>query len=188
MLAVNPQRCKHTSRKVINFAAFVLGVTLSGPARTADIEMRATARARGTDHVTAVAIGRAVLAQPFAAQITRIRCEKLGSHRICGIVLSGVKFKRALDRRGFLAEVSGIIRTAFALAPLEEVDLWTTVPLDAGKGVVVSGDLAAATSATVFAITVPRAAIGRLNDRLASGRDVFWDSAFADALAQGAPQ
>lgn len=150
--------------------------------------MRATARARGTDRATAVAVGTAILGRPRTAQVTQIRCEKMDAHRICGVVLSGVKFKERFDRRGFLAEVRDVIATAFATAPLEEVDLWTTVPLDAGKGVVVSGDLAAPTSATVFAISVPRAALTRLDDQLRSGRDVYWDSAFADSLVKGTPQ
>jgi DsbC/DsbD-like thiol-disulfide interchange protein len=149
--------------------------------------MRAAARARGTDRATAVTVGRALLAQPLPAQLTQVRCEKLGVHRICGLVVSGVKFKHPLDRPAFLAEVRQLIEGAFAHAPqaLEEVDLWTTVPLEAGKGVVVSGDLAAATSATVFAVTVPRAALARLKAQLESGRDVYWDSAFADSLAKG---
>lgn len=154
-------------------------------ATAADIEMRATERATGTDRPTAIVVGRALLSQPFAAQVTRIRCEKLASHRICGVILSGVKFKHPLDRRGFTAEVNRAIRTAFAVAPLDEVDLWTTVPLTAGTGVVVSGDFAKPTSATVFAVSVPRAALGRLDDQLDSGRDVFWDSAFANSLAKG---
>lgn len=147
--------------------------------------MRATARARGSDRATAVAVGRALLAHPLSAQLTQIRCEKLGAHHICGLVLSGVKFKRPLDRRGFLAEVKELITGAFAQAPLEEIDLWTTVPLGTGAGVVVSGDLAVATAATVFAVTVPRAALGELDERLATGHDVFWDAAFADSLAKG---
>jgi len=95
-----------------------------------------------------------------------------------------VKFKHRLDRPGFLAEVQQLIEGAFAAAPLEEVDLWTTVPLGTGKGAVVSGDLAVATSATVFAITVPHAALAQLNGQLESGRDVYWDSVFADSLAK----
>jgi hypothetical protein len=149
--------------------------------------MRAAARARGTDRPTAVAVGRALLAQPLPAQLTQIRCEKMGEHRICGLVLSGVKFKHPLNRSGFLDEVRSLVNGAFAAAPLEEVDLWTTVPLGIGKGVVVSGDLAVATSATVFAVTVPRGALAQLNGQLESGRDVYWDASFADSLAKGSP-
>jgi len=77
------------------------------------------------------------------------------------------------------------VRGAFAAAPLEEVDLWTTEPLAARHGAVVSGDSAVPTSATVFAVTVPKAALGGLDARLAAGRDVFWDSEFAASLAKG---
>jgi hypothetical protein len=128
-----------------------------------------------------------LLAHPLPAQLTQIRCDRVGARRICGLVVSGVKFKHPLDRRAFLDEVRGLIEGAFAESPLEEVDLWTTVPLDAGKGVVVSGDLAVATAATVFAVTVPRTALARLNGQLESGRDVYWDLAFAEALAKGTP-
>ncbi len=100
------------------------------------------------------------------------------------MILSGVKFKHPLDQRGFLAEVRGLIAGAFAAAPLEEVDLWTTVPLATGKGVVVSGDLALATAATVFAVTVTRSALAGLDEQLAGGRDLFWDASFAGSLAK----
>lgn len=152
------------------------------------LDERAAGRSFGTDKATADAIGRAVLAQPLAAQLTRIRCDRVGVHRVCGLVLSGVKFHRPLDRQGFLNEVRDLVRGAFAAAPIDEVDLWTTVPLDAGRGAVVSGDLAQPTSATVFAITVPRAALAGLDRQLASGHDVFWDSEFAALLAKGTAQ
>jgi hypothetical protein len=162
-----------------------VSVLIAGPLPLSarDVAQRATARARGSDRPTAIAVGRSLLARPLPAQLTQIRCEKIGTHRICGLVVSGVKFKHPLDRRAFLTEVRGLIDGAFAAAPLEEVDLWTTVPLDAGKGVAVSGDVAAATSATVFAVTVPRSALAELKGRLESGHDVYWDSAFADSLA-----
>lgn len=151
------------------------------------LDERAAGRAFGTDKPTSLTIARALLAQPLAAQLTRVRCEKLNVHRVCGLVMSGVKFHRALDRRGFLDEVRTLVRGAFAAAPIDEVDLWTTVPLDAGKGAIVSGDLAKPTSATVFAITVPKSALAGLDARLASGHDVYWDSEFAASLAKGTP-
>jgi hypothetical protein len=165
-----------------------LAVTISGPLSPSDVALRAAARARGTDRATAVSIGRALLANPLPAQLVQIRCERAGNHRICGLVVSGVKFKRPLDRQAFLAEVRALIEGAFSHAALEEVDLWTTVPLSAGKGVVVSGDAAVPTAATVFAVTVPRAALAQLDRQLASGRDVYWDPSFADSLAKGTPQ
>ncbi len=163
----------------------MLGVAIAGPLSASDVAQRAAARARGTDRATAVAVGRALLANPLPAQLIQIRCERAGSHRICGLVVSGVKFKHPLDRQGFLAEVQALIEGAFDRAALEEVDLWTTVPLDTGKGIVVSGDAAVPTTATVFAVSVPRTARAQLGAQLASGRDVFWDPSFADSLAKG---
>jgi hypothetical protein len=165
-----------------------LSAALGGPLSPSEITARALERARGTDRATAVAVGRALLAHPLPAQLTQVRCEKTGAHRICGLVVSGVKFKHPLDRRGFLAEVRELIEGAFAEAPLEEVDLWATVPLAMVKGVVVSGDLAVATAATVFAVTVPRSALRALPEQLESGRDLYWDTSFADSLAKGAAQ
>ncbi len=115
----------------------------------------------------------------------KVRCDRAGAHRVCGLVVSGVKFHRPLDRTAFEGEVRQLIRGAFAAAPVEEVDLWATVPLDAGVGAVVSGDLAKPTSATVFAITVTRAELAGLDARLTSARDVFWDPGFARDLVRG---
>ncbi len=138
--------------------------------------------------MTAIGIGRALLARPLPAQLTQIRCERAGTHRACGLVLSGRKFKVRLDRRAFLAEVRALIAGAFAAAPrVDEVDLWTTVPFGVGSGAVVSGDFAVASAATVFAVTVTRADLPGLEQRLATGRDIFWDRTFARSLATGTP-
>ena len=127
-----------------------------------------------------------LLAHPLPAQLLQVRCERAGPHADCGLVLSGVKFKRILDRRRWNAEVAALIAGAFAAAgAVDEIDLWATVPLDAGKGVVVSGDFARPTSATVFSITVPRAGRAAARARLRSGAGVFIDAAFAAALAKG---
>jgi hypothetical protein len=165
-----------------------LSVVIGGPLSPSDVALRAAARARGTDRATAITVGRALLANPLPAQLVQVRCERAGTHRICGLVVSGVKFKHPLNRQGFLAEVRGLVEGAFSHAAIEEVDVWTTVPLSAGKGAVVSGDAAVPTAATVFAVTVPRTALAQLDAQLASGRDVFWDPSFADSLAKGIPQ
>jgi hypothetical protein len=146
---------------------------------------RALQRAAGSDRPTAVAVAASLLVQPLPAQLLKVRCDRAGNHRVCGLVVSGVKFHRALDRAAFLAEMHDLIAGAFAAAPIEEVDLWTTVPLDAGKGAVVSGDFARPSSATVFAVTVTRAELPRLTSILAGSRNVFWDPAFARERAAG---
>jgi hypothetical protein len=111
-----------------------------------------------------------------------VRCERVAAQGFCGLTLSGVKFKRRVDTAAFAAEVNGLVRGAFAADPaLAEVDLWVTVPADAGKGAIVSGDFAQPSSATVFATTVTRAAAARPSD----GTNVFWDPTFQRELAQG---
>jgi hypothetical protein len=189
--AASPRKCRRTSHKVTSAAAalaLLLATSTLAGATSDPLDVRADARAHGDDVPTARTVARALLARPLDAQLTRVRCDALGTHRVCGLVLSGVKFHHPLDRRAFLAEVAALVRGAFAAAPLEEVDLWTTVPLDAGRGVVVSGDLAQPTSATVFAVTVRASELRGLDALLASGRNTFIDSEFAAALAKGETQ
>lgn len=153
-------------------------------ARAAD--PRAEARSTGSDHPTALRIASALLARPLAAQLLRVRCERVGRHVDCGLVLSGTHFHRTLDLRAWTGEVAGLVAGAYAAAPeADEIDLWATVPLDAGKGTVVSGDYAKPSAATVFSIAVPRAERGAVAERLRSGRDVFWDPAFRASLSKG---
>jgi hypothetical protein len=147
---------------------------------------RVVARAAGSDLATARTIAAVLLAHPLAAQLLRVRCERVGTHVDCGLVVSGVKFHRPLDLAAWNAEIATLIDGAFAAAPgVEEVDCWATVPLDAGKGSVVSGDFAKPTAATVFSITVPRAQRGAVRARLGSGEGLFWDPAFRAALSKG---
>jgi len=115
-----------------------------------------------------------------------VRCERVGPHVDCGLTVSGVKFHRALDVRAWDDEIAALIEGAFAAVPeAGEIDCWATVPLDAGKGTVVSGDYAKPTAATVFSITVPRAGRGHVRARLPGGAGVFWDPAFRASLSKG---
>lgn len=115
-----------------------------------------------------------------------MRCERVGTHADCGLIVSGVKFHRALDLAAWNAEIAALVGGAYAVAPeVDEVDCWATVPLDAGKGTVVSGDYAKPTAATVFSITVPRAARRDVAARLAAGTGIFWDPAFRASLSKG---
>lgn len=115
-----------------------------------------------------------------------MRCERSGRHVDCGLTVSGTRFHRTLDLAAWNAEIAGLVAGAYAAAPeVDEVDCWATVPLDAGKGAVVSGDFAQPTSATVFSITVPRAARATFRADLLAGRGVFWDPAFRAALSKG---
>lgn len=149
-------------------------------------EPRVVQRSAGSDAGAARAIAARLLARTWPAQLTHVRCERAGPHLDCGLVVSGVKFHRALDIRSWNAEIAALIAGAYAAAPnADEIDCWATVPLDAGQGTVVSGDYAKPTAATVFSITVPRAGRGNVVERLASRSGVFWDPAFAESLAKG---
>jgi hypothetical protein len=115
-----------------------------------------------------------------------VRCERVGRHADCGLVVSGVKFHRALDLRAWDEEVAALVERAYAAAPeVDEIDCWATVPLDVFHGTVVSGDYAKPTAATVFSITVPRTGRMRVRARLPGGPGVFWDPAFRASLSKG---
>ncbi len=164
----------------------VAGLFALTPLAAGAADSRAEARSSGNDRATALRIATALLTRPPAAQLLRVRCERVGRHADCGLVLSGTHFHRTLDLRAWNAEVAGLLAGAYAAAPaVDEIDLWATVPLDAGKGTVVSGDYAKPTAATVFSIAVPRAERGAVAERLRAGRDVFWDPAFRASLSKG---
>ncbi len=156
------------------------------PTTSRAVDERVAGRTGGGDLATAQRIAAALLARPLPAQLLRVRCERQGSHVDCGLVVSGVKFHRALNLHGWDEEIGGLVDGAFRAAPqADEIDCWATVPLDAGKGAIVSGDFAKPTSATVFSITVPRADRSGYRARLIGGRGVFWDPAFRASLAKG---
>jgi hypothetical protein len=143
-------------------------------------------RSFGSDVATARRIAAALLARPLAAQVLQVRCERAGRHADCGLIVSGVKFHRTLDLRAWDDEIAALVERAFGAAPeVDEIDCWATVPLDVFRGTVVSGDYAKPTAATVFSITVPRAARARVRARLPGGPGVFWDPAFRASLSKG---
>lgn len=124
-----------------------------------------------------------LLARPLALQLLHVRCERYREQRFCGLTLSGVKFHRRVDLAVFRDEVDGLVRRTLAADPsIAEVDVTVTVPLNAGKGAIVSGDFALPSAATVFATTVPRGAAGSPS----AGPEVFWDPAFRRELTTGA--
>jgi hypothetical protein len=92
-----------------------------------------------------------------------------------------VKFHESLTRAQYVAQVVGLAGKAFAAYPgIEEIDLWTSVPIDVGKGVIVSGDLAKPTSRVVYSITMRRGeSVAALAARAAGTHGVFWDEEWA---------
>ena len=130
-------------------------------------------------------MARVLLAHTWPAQVLKVRVDGAGAHEVAGLVLSGVKFHEPLSPRGFLAEVTALAQATLRSSAVEEVDVWTTVPLAVGKGAVVAGDFARPTTRIVFSATLPRAAaapgVARYLER---GDAVFWDPAWKASLAR----
>ena len=188
MRAANLRGIRPISPKRISAYALAALVAAIPPAGSA-ANGRVDARSSGSDVATARRIASALLTRPLPAQLRRVRCDRVGAHGDCGLIVSGVKFHRALDVNGWNAEIAQLIAAAFAAAPaVEEIDCWATVPIATGRGVVVSGDFAQPAVATVFSITVPRAGRADVAARLRSGRGVFWDPAFRASLAKAGRQ
>lgn len=141
------------------------------------VALDAAARASGNRREVAVRIGDAVFRTQWPAEVNQISANAVGRHLVVGVRMWGVKFHRPLTRQSFVDEVLGVVGQAFAAAPqAEEVDLWTSVPLNVGKSAVVSGDLARPTSRTVFAITAMRGeSPATLRERALGGDGVYWD-------------
>lgn len=170
--------------------AQIVGVGVARAHSPTVAELDADARAAGNRIDLAEKIGDSVFRTKWAAQVSQISANALDKHVIVGIRVWGVKFHHPISRAEFLAEVASLIRTAFAAAPeAEEVDLWASVPISVGKGVIVSGDLAKPTTRTVFSISVLR---GENPEAMLSGGSsstAYWDqewerSAFNSGLAR----
>lgn len=136
----------------------------------------AYARASGNRKPLAVRIGRALFATEWPAQVLNVYADGISGHDIAGLRVSGVHFHHPLTRAQFTSEIAGLVDRAFAVAPVEEVDVWASVPLDVGKGVVVAGDLAKPTFRVVFTASVRRGeSTASLLRRMRQGEGVFWD-------------
>ena len=129
----------------------------SVPLSTALVNI-ARRRIAGNAPVIAEGVAVALLARRFPEQILKVHVLSLRPATVAGIVLSGVKFHRNVNREQFEADVADMVHLAFRASPLiDEVDIWATVPLKVGIGVPVSGDYALPTSRTVFSAAVTRA-------------------------------
>jgi len=148
------------------------------------VESDAAARAAGNRKEQAYRLGLALFSRTWAAQITKVRIDAVGSHAVAGLELSGVKFHRRLGADGFAGEIAQLIERTFANSSVEEVDVWVTVPLVVGKDVVVTGDFARPTSRIVFSFTARRPAAEALR-RLREGDGVYWDAPWKAGLAGG---
>jgi hypothetical protein len=136
----------------------------------------AFARASGNRKPIAVKIGQALFATRWPAQVINVYADGIAGHDIAGLHVSGVHFHHPLTRAEFIGEIAGLVRRTFAVAPVEEVDVWASVPLNVGKGVVVAGDLAKPTFRVVFTLSALRGeSANSLLRRMGQGSGVFWD-------------
>jgi len=141
----------------------------------------AVARAAGNRKAVAIVIGKTLFVHEWPAQVSNVYANGIDDYVVAGLRVSGVHFHGALTRSGFTNEMSELLTQTFAAAPqVEEVDVWATVPLNVGKGVVVSGDLAKPTSRTVFSASVRRSQMRTLQ-RVLNGRNSFWDQDWVHA-------
>lgn len=128
----------------------------------------------------AVAIGRELFKTRWPAQVLNVYADGFAGHDIAGLRLSGEHFHHALTRAEFLKEVASLVKEAFEAAPVDEVDVWASVPLRVGKDVVVAGDLARPSSRSVFTVSVRR---GEPQDvllrRLRASAGIYWDQEWA---------
>jgi hypothetical protein len=166
-------------------AAAAFGSAPAGAAVPSVADLDATARAAGNRADVATHIGENIFGFAWPAQVSQISANELDRHLIVGIRIWGVKFHSEMTRAAFVGEVVALVQKAFAAAPrVEEVDIWASVPIEVGKGVIVSGDLAKPTSRTVFSLSARRgesaAEIVSRADQT-TGTDVFWDEEWARA-------
>jgi hypothetical protein len=146
-------------------------------------DLDAHSRASGNRLDIATSVGEQLFRTTWPAQVMQVLANEDGAHLVLGLRVSGVKFHEPLSRDGFDREVQELVARAFAAAPdAEEVDLWVTVPIGVGKGMVVSGDLAKPTTRTVFTVSVTRSeSAAALAARLRSGAAVFLDQEWAQS-------
>jgi len=140
----------------------------------------ASARASGSRKDLAVGIGRALFHTQWPAQVLNVYADGVGGHAVAGLRVSGEHFHHSLTRDQFVGEIASLVRVTFSAAPVEEVDIWASVPLQVGKEVIVAGDLARPTARAVFTVSVRR---GERTDallrRLRASRGVYWDQEWA---------
>lgn len=168
--------------------SLVCAAALLGAGNASVDAVDAYARAGGNDRPVAVQIGKALFTTQWSAQILKVYVNAVQGHAVAGVMLSGVKFHRPLSRDSFADEVTAIAGRALSAAPVEEVDLWCVVPLNVGKGVIVTGDDAKPAHRTVFTVTVRRGEnAASVRNRMDAGKTVYWDTLWVRQALGGHP-
>lgn len=166
--------------KVISAAILIAQLFPTAPPGVNRLD--ANARAAGNRKAIAVAIGRALFKTRWPAQVLNVYADGFGGHDIAGLRISGEHFHGAVTRDRFVEEVASLVQETFAASPVDEVDVWASIPLRLGKDVVVAGDLAKPSSRTVFTVSIRRGERSDALIRRMRGSDgVYWDQEWAHA-------
>ena len=175
MLAASRQRSTPTLLRVIS--ALVLAGQVLFPTAPPSVDRTdAYARASGNRKPVAVRIGQTLFRTMWPAQVINVYADGIAGHDVAGLHVSCVHFQYPLTRDQFLSEVAGLVSQTFGATSVEEVDVWVSVPLNVGKGIVVAGDLAKPTFRTVFTVSVRRGeSVASVIRRIQQGSGVFWD-------------
>lgn len=156
-------------------ALALLQTTFAAASVPSVLDVDARARAAGNARAEAEHVARALLAQRWAMQLIQVEVDQIGSHRVAGVTLLGVKLKQKVDAAGFLAQANRIVDLAFASdSELEEVDLRVTVPWGRRSS---AGDMDRIYDRAVFTLTVRRSA--------PHVREAYWDAAWRAGLGAG---
>jgi hypothetical protein len=144
-------------------------------------DLDAASRAGGNRKELAMHLGGTLFKSQWPVQIFRVSADSIGTHIVLGLGLYGVKFHHPITQAEFAAEVAALVKQSFEAVPdAEEVDVWTVVPINVGKGVIVSGDLAKPTTRTVFSLTVTRKGAPALSaPSLFARSNAYWDEEWA---------
>jgi len=150
------------------------------PASVATLD--AHARAGGSNKPLARHVAYELFLKNWSVQVLNVYADSLPGHSVIGLHLSGTKFHGPVSRAKFYSEVEDLVHESFAAAPIEEVDVYATVPLVVGRDVIVAGDLARPTARNVFTVSVRRGeSPSALAQRLQAKRGVFLDEDWARA-------
>ena len=164
--------------KVISAAILIAQLFPTAPPGVDRLD--AAARAAGNRKAMAVSIGRELFKTRWPAQVLNVYADGFAGHDIAGLRISGEHFHHALTRGQFMEEIASLVRETFAAAPVDEVDVWASVPLRVGKDVVVAGDLARPSSRSVFTVSVRRGEpVGAILRRMRASAGVYWDQEWA---------
>lgn len=167
--------------KAISVGAILIAQLFPTAPPTVD-QLDANARASGNRKAMAVSIGRALFTTRWPAQVLNVYADGFEGHDIAGLRINGEHFHHVLTRAEFAEEVAALVRETFAASPVDEVDVWASIPLRVGKDVVVSGDLAVPSTRSVFSVSVRRGESSiSFTRRLRAGGGVFWDQEWAHA-------